>query len=1252
MRTIYKYCAVAVLVTAPFIASAQTIDQQAQALLAQVAALQKQLAAMQNGGNQQAQGQKNCVVLNRNLGKGMSGPDVTQLQQFLVAEGLLSPDSVTGYFGALTEGAVKQWQAKNGIVSEGSPQTTGWGFVGPRTRTVMGQCGPIQPPPQNQCPVVPIPPNCNNPVPIKNAQACTVGWQCGSQLPLQTFDATPRSGAAPLTVKFWGTVTSANAGFCPGQVCASTLDFGDGSTGAVPLPSSENSSSNYELNHTYQKAGDYSARLYQGSAGQNKPLVGAPITISVTGEGGSTASTTVAVTGPTGTFKKGDSVTIAWTVSGQKPASGTLMFDLYSSAGVKIGTIFQTTTFVSGSATWKVPSSSDTNCSATQPNGLCGVNIAAGLYQIRPAATGVSSISLVNGATFTIDFEAISPSNFTVSVAPSTVEQTKTLNIKYKVKNAPTGSVVGLWLLNQQGQNMGLIASKLEADEEESTYPWLVPMSRCDANGQNCRTLVDTPNVYYTEPGSYQVLAQVYTPADAYLGGFIGGGNQVLPTYVASSTSSVFKVVKEGSGAGCLVLVHNLMPGDTDDKTEGEVSKLQRFLAEDSSIYPEGTISGFYGNATRRAVERWQAANGIATNGSPETNGYGAVGPKTRAAMAAKCQNNSAVNFRSVPMAGKAPLSVVFYGKTEANVSAGTYAVDFGDGTFGYMQTCSGASCGASDMSLPHIYQQNGTYVARISTKTGTQQKILGTLTIKVSDAPVGAQCAAITRTLSPDDTDLLTGGDVSRLQQFLAKDPSLYPEGLVTGFYGPATVRAVQRYQAQNGIISYGTPETTGYGAVGPATLAKIRCVSASGALVATPSSGAAPLTVKFTTNVPAANYKMDFGDGQYIWLDTANSSTTSHTYTTNGTYKAQLQKTDDECAGLEEAALEICQIGAITVVGSATVTVSGTSSVLSVSPASGNAPLTVTLTAKIAGCNGGYFTFVYGDGQSSDAVPVPADKCNETISKTHTYASNGTYTAQVKDQAGNILGSATVTVNAPAGGEWVSGTINCSIVNGRYVDRYASIMLTLTNGKQQRYDLDPAFTAGGHGLIGGGYGGGNPINAAWDSPPQKGQIYSGGMPQVTKSSGSGNSLTVESADIRCTVSWQAVSDPGGTQGFRAIPSSGKAPLSVTFTYPYTNDDTGIYIVDFGDNPYAPTFGQGSTGQMFHDATTWRTTFTYKMSSRMAGSPFSSGSCPDVGGASMYAYIDERHSKNCGKYIAKLFKDGSEIASVPVTVE
>ena len=68
--------------------------------------------------------------------------------------------------------------------------------------------------------------------------------------------------------------------------------------------------------------------------------------------------------------------------------------------------------------------------------------------------------------------------------------------------------------------------------------------------------------------------------------------------------------------------------------SEGEdVSSLQSFLSKDSSIYPEGLVTGLFGHATEDAVRRWQAAHDVVASGTPEMTGYGLVGPSTRGRM-------------------------------------------------------------------------------------------------------------------------------------------------------------------------------------------------------------------------------------------------------------------------------------------------------------------------------------------------------------------------------------------------------------------------------------------------------------------------------------------------------------------------------------------------------------------------------------------------------------------------------------------
>lgn len=67
------------------------------------------------------------------------------------------------------------------------------------------------------------------------------------------------------------------------------------------------------------------------------------------------------------------------------------------------------------------------------------------------------------------------------------------------------------------------------------------------------------------------------------------------------------------------------------------------------------------------------------------------------------------------------------------------------------------------------------------------------------------------------------TGPQVTELQTYLATNANIYPEGLITGYFGPLTQAAVQRFQAAQGIVSSGSPLTTGYGRVGPITMARL---------------------------------------------------------------------------------------------------------------------------------------------------------------------------------------------------------------------------------------------------------------------------------------------------------------------------------------------------------------------------------------------------------------------------------------------
>lgn len=128
----------------PLAASAATTEEikaQIQSLLAQIAALQAQLPAPSSAPAATVPDAK-CPKLYRTLARGSRGSDVSELQAYLVSQGLLASDGATGFFGGMTEAALQKWQAQNALVASGDANSTGFGLAGARTRALIAaRCG-------------------------------------------------------------------------------------------------------------------------------------------------------------------------------------------------------------------------------------------------------------------------------------------------------------------------------------------------------------------------------------------------------------------------------------------------------------------------------------------------------------------------------------------------------------------------------------------------------------------------------------------------------------------------------------------------------------------------------------------------------------------------------------------------------------------------------------------------------------------------------------------------------------------------------------------------------------------------------------------------------------------------------------------------------------------------------------------------------------------------------------------------------
>jgi peptidoglycan hydrolase-like protein with peptidoglycan-binding domain len=152
---------------------------------------------------------------------------------------------------------------------------------------------------------------------------------------------------------------------------------------------------------------------------------------------------------------------------------------------------------------------------------------------------------------------------------------------------------------------------------------------------------------------------------------------------------------------------------------------------------------------------------------------------------------------------------------------------------------------------------------------------ILGVVSLFMFSLAYTASAATLTRELQFG----MSGQDVSDLQTFLASDNTIYPEGLVTGYFGSLTKSAVMNFQARNGISTVGR--------VGPITLAAINSQMSSGNTVGfdkvapsissisiSPLSGGA--TISWNTNENASGIVYYSASPINLSEGTSNSSVT----------------------------------------------------------------------------------------------------------------------------------------------------------------------------------------------------------------------------------------------------------------------------------------------------------------------------------------------------------------------------------------
>jgi parallel beta-helix repeat protein len=176
--------------------------------------------------------------------------------------------------------------------------------------------------------------------------------------------------------------------------------------------------------------------------------------------------------------------------------------------------------------------------------------------------------------------------------------------------------------------------------------------------------------------------------------------------------------------------------------------------------------------------------------------------------------------------------------------------------------------------------------------------------------------------------------------------------------------------------------------------------------ALSVSPASGTAPVQVTANASgsaagsAPISSYTFDFGDGTTVGPQ--SGATATHTYQSAGSYQVKVTAADGN--SLTDNATKTVTVNAQQA--------TGPTAALSVTPASGTAPVQVTADASGSAAGSSpisSYTFDFGDGTTV------GPQAGATSS--HTYQAAGSYTVTVTATDGNNLtNQATKTVNVSA--------------------------------------------------------------------------------------------------------------------------------------------------------------------------------------------------------------------------------------------
>jgi PKD repeat protein len=316
-----------------------------------------------------------------------------------------------------------------------------------------------------------------------------------------------------------------------------------------------------------------------------------------------------------------------------------------------------------------------------------------------------------------------------------------------------------------------------------------------------------------------------------------------------------------------------------------------------------------------------------------------------------------------------------------------------------------------------------------------------------------------------------------------------------------------------------------------------------------ASPDSGPAPLEVTFSGTGSSdpdgvvVAYAWDLGDG-----NTATGPTVVHTYATPGVYTVSLTVTDDDGA-----------TGTTTTTVTAGVPNQPPVAVASATPTSGKEPLVVAFDGDDSSDADGTvvsYAWDFGDGNTANVA-----------NPTHTYATAGTYTAQlvVTDDEG-ATGTDTVTI----------------VVNANQAPT-AVASASPTVGKEP---LEVTFSSAGSADPDGTI-----VSYAWDF--DDGNTANVANPTHTYAVAGTYTATLTVTDDNGATDTDTVTvvvnaNQPPVAAANATPTAGQVPLTVSFSSAASTDPDGTIV------SYAWAFGDGNTSSLPNPVYTYSAVGTY----------------------------------------------------------